>query len=116
MVDPDRHVTFAMDVREFIRDHSRGEHYDLVVLDPPTFSNSKRTEDDWDVQKHAPDLIAAILPLMSDGGVMYFSSNFRRLKFDPSTLPLSESHEITKQTLPDDYRNRRIHRCWRLVK
>ena len=116
MTDPDRHQTFAMDVGEFIANHSKGQHYDLVVLDPPTFSNSKRTETDWDVQRHAAELIANILPLMSDGGVMYFSSNFRRFKFDPSELPLRSHHEISKQTVPEDYRNRRIHRCWRLVK
>lgn len=112
----DDHQVFTMDVREFIRDHSKGTHYDLVVLDPPTFSNSKKTDQDWDVARHSSDLIRDLLPLVSDGGVIYFSSNFRRLKFDPSELPISAHHEISKQTVPDDFRNRRIHRCWRLVK
>ena len=112
----DDHQVFTMDVREFIRDHSKGTHYDLVVLDPPTFSNSKKTDQDWDVAKHSTELIRNILPLVSEGGVIYFSSNFRRLKFDPSELKLTSFHEISKQTVPEDFRNRRIHRCWRLVK
>ena len=50
------------------------------------------------------------------GGVVYFSTNFRRFKFDDDFLSgLFEIREISKQTVPEDFRNRRIHRCWRLV-
>jgi 23S rRNA (guanine2445-N2)-methyltransferase / 23S rRNA (guanine2069-N7)-methyltransferase len=49
-------------------------------------------------------------------GVVYFSTNFRRFKFDEEALgDLFEIREISKQTVPEDFRNRRIHRCWRLV-
>jgi len=48
--------------------------------------------------------------------VIFFSTNFRRFKFDPEALEVSECHEISAQTVPEDFRNRRIHRCWRLVR
>lgn len=111
-----QHRFVANDVAQFIREQPQVETYDLVVLDPPTFSNSKRTENDWNVQKDAIPLIGELLPLIKRGGVIYFSTNFRRFKFDETALPLTEIREISKQTVPEDYRNRRIHRCWRLVK
>ena len=110
------HRLIASDVRAFLRDHPAGEHYDLVVLDPPTFSNSKRTERDWSVQADAVDLIRDLLPLVSPGGLVYFSTNFRRFKFDESQLSGVRIHEVSRQTVPEDFRNRRIHRCWKITK
>ena len=89
--------------------------YDLAVVDPPTFSNSKRTEQDWDVQAQYIELLNLVHQIMRTGGVVYFSTNFRRFKFDESALPNFECREISKQTVPEDFRNKRIHRCWRLV-
>lgn len=110
------HRYVSEDAKTFVREHPAGEKYDLVVFDPPTFSNSKRTEDDWDVQKDSVLLLLALLPLVRKGGVIYFSTNFRRFKFDPQVLPVAQVHEISSQTVPEDFRNRRIHRCWRIVR
>jgi 23S rRNA (guanine2445-N2)-methyltransferase / 23S rRNA (guanine2069-N7)-methyltransferase len=110
------HSYVERDAAEWVRNHPPGEKYDLVVFDPPTFSNSKRTEQDWNVQTDAVPLLVDLLPLVRKGGLIYFSSNFRRFKFDPESIPASEVHEISKQTLPDDFRNRRIHRCWRIMR
>ena len=112
----DEHKYHAADVGEFIRNHEPGEMYDLVVLDPPTYSNSKRTETDWNVQDDAVPLINDLMPLVRKGGVIYFSNNFRRFKMDHKTIHATEVHEISKQTVPEDFRNKRIHRCWRIVK
>ncbi len=112
----DEHSLVASDVGEFVRQHPAGEMYDLVVVDPPTFSNSKRTEQDWNLQTDCLPLLLDLFPLVRKGGTIFFSNNFRRFKFDPSELPASEVHEISKQTVPEDFRNRRIHRCWRIVK
>lgn len=111
-----QHQFAAMDIGEFIRRHKPGEVYDLVVCDPPTFSNSKRTDQDWNVQTDAVPLLNNVLKLVRPGGVIYFSTNFRRFKFDSEALTASTVHEISKQTVPDEYRNRRIHRCWKIVK
>ncbi len=110
------HRFVTEDVGTFIRNHPPGEMYDLVVYDPPTFSNSKRTEQDWDVQRDAVPLLKDLLPLVRPGGVIYFSCNFRRFKFDTDEIAVTQIHEISKQTVPEDFRNRRIHRCWRIVK
>jgi 23S rRNA (guanine2445-N2)-methyltransferase / 23S rRNA (guanine2069-N7)-methyltransferase len=112
----EEHRFVAADVGAFIRQHAAGETYDLVVIDPPTFSNSKRTDEDWNLQTDCLPLLQDLLPLVRKGGVIFFSNNFRRFKFDPSELAASEVHEISKQTVPEDFRNRRIHRCWRIVR
>ena len=112
----DQHQYHPGDIGTFVREHPPGEKYELVVIDPPTYSRSKKTEQDWNVQTDALPLLLDLLPLVRKGGVIYFSSNFRRFKFDTAALAVSEVHEISKQTVPEDFRNRRIHRCWRIVK
>ncbi len=103
------------DAMEFLRRHAPGEHYDLAVIDPPTFSNSKRTEEVFDVQRRYTELLLAAAKLMSPGGVIYFSTNFRRFKLDPAAVGPLTIREISRQTVPDDFRNKRIHRCWRMI-
>ncbi|MEQ8846286.1 bifunctional 23S rRNA (guanine(2069)-N(7))-methyltransferase RlmK/23S rRNA (guanine(2445)-N(2))-methyltransferase RlmL [Botrimarina sp.] len=103
------------DSREFIDSLPREPLFDLAVVDPPTFSNSKRLDEDWDVQRDAAPLLAALRERMSAGGVVYFSTNFRRFKLDEAALAGYAVREISKQTVPEDFRNKRIHRCWRLV-
>ena len=100
---------------DFLVATPRQPTWDLAVVDPPTFSNSKRTEEVWDVQKSYIRLFEELLPRMEPGGVVYFSTNFRRFKFDPEKVPVNSYREISKQTVPPEYRNERIHRCWRLV-
>ncbi|MFT7629164.1 MAG: 23S rRNA (guanine2445-N2)-methyltransferase / 23S rRNA (guanine2069-N7)-methyltransferase [Mariniblastus sp.] len=103
---------------EFL-DEAAGEkrqRFDLAMVDPPTFSNSKKTEEDWEVQSRHVELLSKVHEVMRMKGVVYFSTNFRRFKFDEEALgDLFEIREISKQTVPEDFRNRRIHRCWRLV-
>ncbi len=104
------------DGREFVAALPRQPLYDLAVVDPPTFSNSKRIDFDWDVQQHAALLLKDLAIRMAPGGVVYFSTNFRRFKLDEPLLAAYNVREISKQTVPEDFRNARIHRCWRLVK
>ena len=92
------------------------QRFDLAIVDPPTFSNSKRTEQDWEVQTRHVELLEMVHQVMRLGGVVYFSTNFRRFKLDEDALTkLFDIREISKQTVPEDFRNRRIHRCWRMV-
>ena len=90
--------------------------FDLCVCDPPTFSNSKSIDYDWDVQSCHTVLLRLLASRMSVGGVVYFSNNFRRFKLDEADLTdLYTIREITNRTIPDDFRNKHVHRCWRLT-
>ncbi len=92
----------------------RGE-YDLVFCDPPTFSNSARAGD-FDVQKDHVRLLQAAMTRLAYGGVLYFSNNFRRFRFDEAAISaFAICEDISPQTIPADFaRNPRIHRAWRL--
>ena len=91
------------------------QRFDLVVVDPPTFSNSKRTEEDWDVQEHHVELLDLVSQVLKQGAVVYFSTNFRKFKPRLAELPQFDSIEISSKTVPEDFRNRKIHRCWKLT-
>ena len=112
-----KHQFVASDILEFLASAADNpmRMYDLAVVDPPTFSNSKKTSQDWEIQSRHVELLNLVHQIMRTGGVVYFSTNFRRFKFDSAALPNFECREISKQTVPEDFRNKRIHRCWRLV-
>jgi 23S rRNA (guanine2445-N2)-methyltransferase / 23S rRNA (guanine2069-N7)-methyltransferase len=104
------------DARKFLEYHRPGQAYDLAVVDPPTFSRSKKLDRDWDIQRDHADLLNRLLRLMTPGGAVYFSTNFRGFKLAAEELRRAETREITRQTIPPDFRESRIHRCWRIVK
>ena len=105
-------------VMTFLQDHASagGAPWDLAVVDPPTFSNSKRTADVWDVQRDHAELLNVLLKQMTADGIVYFSTNLRRFKFEEEAIQASHIQDISKQTVPPDFRNKRIHRCWKLRK
>ncbi len=113
----DNHQFIAADALDFLKSAARElpECFDLAVVDPPTYSNSKRTEDDWDVQKDHVELLNLLRPVMRTGSTVYFSSNFRRFKLHEDQIQCFQFREISKQTVPEDFRNKRIHRCWKLT-
>ena len=110
------HAYVRDDALAFLEHHPNRPAYDLAVVDPPTFSNSKRMETFWDIQRGHVGLLNRVLELMSPGGVIFFSTNFRRFKLEADAVAAGAIREISAQTVPADFRNRRIHRAWRIVR
>ena len=104
------------DAMHFLESRRGRAEFDLAVVDAPTFSNSKALEDYWDIQRNHVELLNRLAELMSPGGTIFFSTNFRRFKLAEAELAGLSIREISRQTVPPDFRNRRIHRCWRMVK
>ena len=91
------------------------ESYDLIFIDPPTFSNSKRMEGVFDVQRDHVQLLDLAMARLAPGGVLYFSNNFRKFQLDEHLGERYAVEEISAQTVdPDFARNTKIHRAWRL--
>ena len=111
-----QHEFVRDDALSFLRGCPPRPLFDLAVVDPPTFSNSKRLDEFWDIQRDHAELLRLLLERMSPGGVIFFSTNFRRFKLAEEELRGVAIREISRQTVPPDFRNRRIHRCWRMVK
>lgn len=101
------------DCLQWIRDCN--EQFDLIFIDPPTFSNSKRMEDSFDVQRDHVNLLGALVKLLSPTGELVFSNNKRKFKMDIETLTKMNImvKNIDDITLPMDYkRNPHIHNTW----
>ena len=109
------HRQVRADAMDYLRDLDRDVRFDLAVVDPPTFSNSKDLNRDWDVQRDYVELLRRLANHMTGQGIIFFSTNFRRFKLSEGDLPHLHFHEISRQTVPEDFRNRRIHRCWRIT-
>jgi 23S rRNA (guanine2445-N2)-methyltransferase / 23S rRNA (guanine2069-N7)-methyltransferase len=111
-----RHELVQADVLTWLEGAiARGERYDLVFCDPPTFSNSKRMRDSWDVQRDHAQLIARIGRVLAAGGTLVFSCNRRKFVLD--TAALAEAglavRDITASTIPRDFeRTPGVHACW----
>ena len=93
--------------------------YDLIILDPPTFSNSKATADVLDINRDWPQLVKDCLNILAPGGTLYFSTNSERIKFDISKIPPKTANgtefvwkEITEETIPADFTGKRPHKVW----
>jgi 23S rRNA (guanine2445-N2)-methyltransferase / 23S rRNA (guanine2069-N7)-methyltransferase len=95
----------------------QGRQYDLIFLDPPTFSNSKRMNDVLDIQNDHIAIINNATTLLAPNGILYFSTNFRRFKMDYEALTGLKVEDITATTIPEDFaRDQKIHYCWRITK
>lgn len=89
------------------------EQFDLIFLDPPTFSNSKDREGTFDVQRDHTALIRQAFHCLAPQGVLIFSTNHRRFSLDEAALAGLNYQDITERTIPWDFRRRPgIHRCW----
>ena len=102
-------------VRFLEEERASRDRYELIVLDPPSFSNSKRMQGVLDVQRDHVALVQGCLLLLAPGGELLFSTNLRSFKPDAAALADVLMTEISEQTVPPDFRNRRIHRCWRIT-
>ena len=106
------HELVQADVLEWLR-HDRGT-YDLIFVDPPTFSNSKRAED-FDVQRDHAQLLALCEARLAADGLIVFSNNSRRFSLDEAVENVFDVRDITPITIPFDFSRRpRIHRCYEL--
>ena len=105
------HALVRADVFQWIKDCRQG--FDVIMLDPPTFSNSKKMDDVLDVQKDHVALIKRCMELLNPNGVLYFSNNLRSFKMDVDAFFAFNIKDITRQTIDVDFeKNPKIHHCW----
>jgi len=109
-----QHALVPADCRVWLHDRAHGrERYDLIFIDPPTFSNSKRMEGVLDIERDHPELIDGCARVLAPGGLIVFSTNSQRFRLDESLSSRYDVRDISAKTLPRDFeRNPRIHRCF----
>ena len=110
----DNHQLYRADCLAWLEEEEpRGARFDLIFLDPPTFSNSKRMEGVLDVQRDHVGMIRRSLKLLRAGGRLVFSTNYTRFKLDGEALADLAIEDISAATIPKDFeRHARIHKCF----
>ena len=127
-IDRNRYVFTRADCMRFLQEKAvaakggqleAGDLYDLIILDPPTFSNSKATADVLDINRDWPQLVKDCLNILAPGGKLYFSTNSERIKFDISKIPPKTANgaeftwkDITEKTIPVDFAGKKPHKVW----
>lgn len=112
-IHPERHKLIREDCMTWLKACRQG--FDIIMLDPPTFSNSKKMDDVLDIQRDHVALIKRCMEILNPGGVLYFSNNLRSFKLDSEALADFRVKDITEETLDKDFeRNKKIHSCWKI--
>jgi len=111
----DIHRVVHADVKQFLVTLPAGS-YDLIIMDPPTFSNSKRMEDFLDIQKDHVFLINECLRILDTDGILFFSTNFTKFQLDREKIHSKEIKDITRQTTPFDFEGKLKRQCFKIVK
>ena len=114
-MDLDKHQIVRADVFQYLADTAKqNKQFDLIVLDPPSFSNSKKMLDILDIQRDQAKLIDGAMNLLAQDGVLYFSNNLRSFTLDDVIVSRYAVKDISKFSIPDDFRNKKIHQCWEI--
>ena len=123
--DEKKYVFTKSDVTTFLQKRlaekpSATNRYDIIILDPPTFSNSKSTANTLDINRDWSRLVTDCLALLAPNGTLYFSTNSKRLKFDASLIPQITANgatvtDMTAESLPEDFKGTKNRRCWKIT-
>lgn len=114
-IPPQSHQFVNADVLEWLRSQRPQPTYDIIFLDPPTFSNSKKMEDTFEVERDQNFLVDICMGLLRSGGVLYFSNNKRRFKLSPEIQAKYDVKDITPFSIPQDFHDKKIHTCFEIL-
>lgn len=114
-LDMSKHHIVRADVFQYLQTaEAEQKCFDLIVMDPPSFSNSKKMLDILDIQRDHVRLIDAAMRLLAREGILFFSNNLRSFELDHLLEQRYQVRNITKQSIPEDFRNAKIHQCWEI--
>ncbi len=114
-IDEAQHQIVRADVFQYLQTASEaGKQFDLMVMDPPSFSNSKKMLDILDIQRDHQKLIDGAMTLLASDGLLFFSNNLRSFELDEALMQKYAVKDVSKQSVPEDFRNKKIHQCWEI--
>lgn len=112
-LDPSKYRYFREDILQWLPNIPKN-FYDIIILDPPTFSNSKKMKDILDIQIDHVWMIRRVMDGLKPDGVMYFSNNYRGFVLDEVSLQKYHIKDVSKSSIPEDFRNKEIHQCYKI--
>jgi len=115
-IDPDEHRFIQADVLKELQDMLEAQvKFDVILLDPPSFSNSKRMEEDLDIERDHLIMVRDCMKLLSPGGSLYFSTNKRKFELHSIVSQTYKVKEISHWTIPQDFHQTEIHRAFHIT-
>ncbi|WP_372652667.1 class I SAM-dependent methyltransferase [Halobacteriovorax sp.] len=109
------HSFIRSDVFTYLKE-LKDDKFDLIFLDPPTFSNSKKMDNTLDIERDQKELISGCMNALVDDGLLIFSNNKRGFKLDQEISELYNVKDITPSTIPEDFKDNKIHVCFEIRK
>ncbi|MEM7293873.1 MAG: bifunctional 23S rRNA (guanine(2069)-N(7))-methyltransferase RlmK/23S rRNA (guanine(2445)-N(2))-methyltransferase RlmL [Pseudomonadota bacterium] len=110
------HAFIEADCIEWLTSNNNTSRFDLILLDPPTFSNSKKMSTTWDVQRDHTSLVLAAMQLLNPGGKLVFSTNRQKFRLDAHLESTFSCRDVSRKTVPRDFaRTPGVHRCWEIT-
>ncbi len=113
--DQNKYHFIHADVLQYLKT-LQPDSFDLIIIDPPTFSNSKRMKDFFDVQRDHADIINDAINALSPNGIIYFSTNYSKFILDEQKLNASSVKNITKATTPFDFDGKLKRFCFKIIR
>ncbi|MFT7538861.1 MAG: 23S rRNA (cytosine1962-C5)-methyltransferase [Lysobacterales bacterium] len=89
--------------------------FTLGFVDPPSFFNNESTGQEFDVNLDHMELLQNVLKIMAPGATLFFSTNHQRFEPQLEKLDVDDLKELTPKTIPEDFRNQQVHRCWQMT-
>ncbi|MFV8257229.1 class I SAM-dependent methyltransferase [Bdellovibrio bacteriovorus] len=113
-LDPAKHNFINADVLDWLRTTKSPNTFDVIFLDPPTFSNSKKMDESFEVERDQEFLVESCMNMLRPEGILYFSNNKRKFKISPAVLSKYKVKEITTESIPQDFHDKKIHNCFEI--
>ncbi len=113
-LETDRHNFIRTDVFKYLETNKNKVQYDLIILDPPTFSQSKAMENTLDIQKDHLEIVKNCMSMLKQDGKMYFSNNLRDFKLNETISEKYKVIDLTKRSIPEDFRDQKIHKLFEI--
>lgn len=113
-IDLKNHTFINANVIEWLAAQPETPTYDVIFLDPPTFSNSKKMSDTFEVERDQDFLLENCMKMLTNEGVLYFSNNKRKFRLSEKALSSYKVRDITEESIPQDFHDKKIHNCFEI--
>jgi len=112
-LDSTLHRFFRYDILQYLEGATK-DLYDLILLDPPTFSNSKKMLQSFEVERDQGFLVDNCMKRLAPGGLLIFSNNKKKFKLSEDLKSKFDCRDITEKTIPFDFHNQSVHKCFEI--
>jgi len=113
-IDLNQHKFINANVLEWLHENRNSQDFDVIFLDPPTFSNSKKMQDAFEVEKDQDFLVDSCMSMLRPDGVLYFSNNKRKFKLNDTLSAKYKIRDISEESIPQDFHGKKIHVCFEI--